>query len=608
MTGRLAGFGILACFSVTGETAQTQSRPAKARYVDDTPLPATTDEERARGFMLFSRDYLRLVFANTNPQADERIGRLSAFACPGESEPVVLVVRALRNLQHVRVTASDLRSEGNAIPAREIDVRSVRFHLKQGQARWGPFNEALMEVPLFLEKRAGVAVPAGCSQPFWLTIRIPGDTVPGRYTGTVKIEASSGEGAQVPVDLEVCPFKLDEPRGICFAMYTRMRSDPATIAETFADMRAHGMTSIGLCGNSGLPMRVEQGRVRIDWNGQSAIERNMDAYTRAGFPEPMVWLMGSDIPRFCEKIGPLDSKKFADAYRQVIIEINAHGRQAVWPEIIYQPIDEPFEHPDRMPRAMQLLRVLKSIPGVRTENDGMNGRWENFTEECYRLTDVLALHDGPTLHRGRLDMDEWWRFHAKAVADDKRIWFYNIDLTAWHPEPVRFMTGFGLWKSKAHGILEWAYMWPVSDKDPGAVYKQPNALLYRFPKAAGESGGPTIAYEAVREGIDDFRYILTLNRLVTEAKRRGPADLVRLAESVWRPVQAKLTAASFEGCKGRAMQGNWTGPCEILPNGDRLVRGDHKISNNWRFGDYDALRKEISAGIICLRKALDEPS
>jgi hypothetical protein len=429
---------------------------------------------------------------------------------------------------------------------------------------------------------------------------VPENAKPGTYRGSVTVEAEGSTGARIPLAVEVHPFELAKPDGIVFAMYTRMRTDPAWIAETFSDMRAHGMTSIGLCGNSGLTLRQSDGKVVVVWTGESALERNLDAYVRAGFPEPVVWLMGNDIPRYCEKIAPLDSAEFAQVYRSIIEQILARAKQMGWREIIFQPVDEPFEHTDRLARAKRLLEVLKSIPGLRTENDGMNGRWENFDEDFYRLSDCLAIHDGPTLHRGRLDMDEWWAFRAKAVADGKRIWFYNIDLTAWHPEPVRFMTGFGLWKSKAYGVLEWAYMLPVKENDPAAVYRQPKALLYRFPAAPGESGGPTIAYEAAREGVDDYRYLLTLQQLVDEAKESQREDLRKTAEEVWQPTEAKIEVASFEGCKGRAAQGDWTGNCEFLPDGNRAVRGDHKIANDWTFADYDDLRREIARGIIRL--------
>jgi len=324
----------------------------------------------------------------------------------------------------------------------------------------------------------------------------------------------------------------------------------------------------------------------------------MDEYLRAGFPEPMVWLMGGDIPKACEQIADLHTERFAQLYRGVIRQIIDHGEEVGWPQIIFQPIDEPFEHAQRLERASRLLSVLKSIPGLRTEEDGMNGRWENLTQDVYRDTDVFVLHDGPTLNRGSIDMPQWWQFYDRATRDGKTIWFYNIDLTGWHPEPIRFMTGFGLWKSRATGVIEWAYMWPVRQDDPGKVYEDPRALLYRFPMAPGESGGPTLAYEAAREGVDDYRYLLTLHNLVRQAKgtqREG------LANSIWAPIQAALDAATFEGCKGRAGQGNWTGACEILPDGNRAVRGDHKIDNNWSLERYRLLRKDIASGIIRLK-------
>jgi hypothetical protein len=571
----------------------------KTIYLDETPPPQPSAEETARGFMLFSRNYLRVLFANAVPLAEDRVTELEAAACAGEHEPVTFAIRALRDLDNVRVTVRDLQGDGGTIPADAIDIRSVRYHPKEGQSRWGPFNETLMDVPLFLEKRESLAIAADSGQPVWVTVRVPDDAKPGRYSGAIEIAAANSPGAQLPLTLQVYPFRLAEPTGRFFGMYTKMRTDPAWLAETFADMRAHGMTTIGLCGNSGLAMAVQDGEIGIDWNGESALERNMDEYSRAGFPEPMVWLMGGDIPAFCEKIGPIDSDQFADAYRQVITLMGAHGDEVGWPEIIYQPIDEPFEHAKNLDRAKRLLQILKSIPGVRTENDGMNGAWHNFTDEFYELTDCLVLHDGPTLHRGELNMDEWWEFRDRATRDGKQVWFYNIDLTAWHPEPIRFMTGFGLWKSKATGVIEWAYMFPVKEDDPGAVYSQPQALLYRFPQAPGEGGGPTIAYEAAREGVDDYRYLLTLSQLVEKAGQGGKAEL---ADGIWQPIQAKLDAASFEGCKGRAGQGNWTGECEILPDGNRAVRGDHKIDNGWQFDDYDELRRRIAQGIIRLGK------
>ena len=258
-----------------------------------------------------------------------------------------------------------------------------------------------------------------------------------------------------------------------------------------------------------------------------------------------------------------------------------------------------------MAENQRLLELLKSIPGVRTEGDGMNGKWENFTQEVYALTDVINLHDGPMLDRhGAVDMSAWRAFRRKTRKDGKIVWFYNIDLTGWHPEPVRYMTGFGLWKAKADGIIEWCYMCPVDPAAPETVYSDPGALLYRYPAAKDESGGPTVAYEAAREGVDDYRYLLTLRQRVRRARREGPEAARDLAEEAWTDVKSRLAKASFDGCKGVAMQGDWTGPCEVLPDGRRVVRGDHKVANGWAFDDYDRLRARIASYVVQLDQLL----
>ncbi len=558
----------------------------KTIYLDEAEPPVPTADETARGFMLFSRGTERLVFPNSVPTVDERVDSLNISACSGEYEPAMLAVRALRDLSSLNVTVSGLPFD--------VDVRSVRTHPKLGQSRWGPFNEPLMDAPLFLEKRADLSLAADTNQPYWITVRVADDAKAGAYPATVTISAE-GTSAEIPLTVNVHPFALAEPGGITLGMYAQMRDDPEWVRESFADMRAHGMTGIGLGGNSGLALSENDGKITIDWSAISALKLNMDAYARAGFPEPMCWLMGADIPKFCEQFAPIDSDEFAALYTQIIRAINAHGTEVGWPEIIYQPIDEPFEHEKNLDRCIRLLRVLKSIPGVRTEEDGMNGAWHNFTDDAYDLTDVMVLHDGPVLNRGTIDLDAWETFKRRCANDGKLIWFYNIDLTAWHPEPIRFMTGFGLYKSGAQGVIEWCYMWPVKPDDPGKIYSNPKALLYRFPAAPGESGGPCIAYEAAREGIDDYRYLLTLRQLVDRAQGTDGEDV---ANEIWAGVQARLDEATFEGCKGKAGQGNWTGKCEMLPDGNRAVRGDHKIDNNWDFAEYDSLREQIAAGII----------
>jgi hypothetical protein len=606
LSGTILGTMLVGTFCWDAVSLQAADEPTDMRTVhaDDTPLPPVTETERRRGFVCFTRDITRALFRTTTPDAQDRVDKLTLSACPGEYEPVVVAMRALRDLEDVRVTVSDLAGPEGGIPAASIDVRSVSFRPKAGQKRWGEFQETLMlDVPLSLEKQPKLAVPGGTNQPFWITVHVPASARPGSYRGVVQIHVDDRQAAELPLELTVHPFQLVEPRGVFFGLYQRLNRSPKWMAETFVDLRAHGVTGLAVCGSSGLPMTVDGKRVRIEWTGDSALEQTMDAYRVAGFTEPVLWLMSGVIPKTCAKVGPIESDAFAEAYKDVIRQIVSHGREAGWPEIIFQPMDEPWEHGDRLAQCRRYMALLDEIPGVRIEGDGMNGRWRKFSEEDFTVLDVMCLHDGPMLdRRAPVDMDAWWAFHARAKQTGKQLWFYNIDLTAWHPEPVRYMTGFGLWKAKADGVIEWAYMWPVKENEPGAVYEQPSALLYRFPAAPGESGGPTIGYEAMREGIDDYRYLLTLRARVDEAERSGSAAAKSLARARWAAVERVLAGANFDGCKGVAMQGAWTGDCEVLEDGRRIVRADHKVPNGWSFGDYARLRRMIAEAIVAIDK------
>jgi hypothetical protein len=386
-------------------------------------------------------------------------------------------------------------------------------------------------------------------------------------------------------------------------MYANMQEDEARIRENFADMRAHGLTSVGLYGGLGVDITLVDGTPVVHWNGESPFEKNLKLYAEAGFPRPLLWLMGGDVHQFCLDHADLASPEFAALYRSIAEQIVERGKTLGWPEIIFQTIDEPYDQLHLLPMTLRLMEILKTIPNVRTEMDGVNAAWDHFTDHAYALTDVFVLHDGPVLHRGRLEPQKWAEFIERVRDDGKEVWFYNIDISAWRPEPLRFLWGFGLWMSGATGNVQWSYMTSVDMEHPERAYDTPDALIFRFPATSDRSGGPTIGYEAIREGIDDYRYLLTLQRLLDEARSSGSSQWARDAEALWSPIQAKLEEASFDGSKGRKAQGVWTGPFEPTPAGPRYVSGDHKIANNWSLEDYAALRLQIAKAIVQLRQS-----
>jgi hypothetical protein len=361
-------------------------------------------------------------------------------------------------------------------------------------------------------------------------------------------------------------------------------------------MREHGMTSVGLCGNLGAKLELDGDRARVTFDGTGELERALKEYVAAGFAMPLCWLMGGDVLKWCHQQAGGDETKFAACYRQVIEAVIAHGKANRWPELIFQPLDEPFEHTANLDDTEKCLRILKSIPGVRTEEDGPNGNPETL-ERLYDVCDVLVYHDGPTLRRGTYDAGGWKAFLERLRKDGKEVWFYNIDLTGWHPEVLRFGYGFGLYQAGGTGMIEWSYQTAFQPDKPELVYDKQDSIVYQFPAVGNETGGPTLAWEASREGVDDYRYLFTLQQLVAALASRGDKRAAR-AKELWTEVEQQLNRIDFNGSRGSAAQGDWTGRKDLSPEGDKLVSGDHKMANGLRFEDYDTLRHRIADALV----------
>jgi len=559
-------------------------------YVPANPPPESSAEDRARGFIVFNRNYLDLMPPSYRPSPAETRKPFALAAARGEYEPISVGVYALESINGLRVQPSELRSAAGArIGKGDVDVRVVRYLVKR--SHYGLHDRAL--VPTYLERGDTLRVAKESVGQFWLTVRVPSDATPGEYRGTLRVTRSDGRGeARVPVTLRVYPFALDEPRGMAFGMYDglhRTEPGPNFMDAKYQTMREHGMTTVGFCGGVGATLRADDGKVEVRFEGKPGLPTAMDAYARAGFPEPFVWLMSSDVRRSCTKLGPVESEEFGRAYKAVIRAVIDEGKRRGWPEIIFQPADEVFAHQQRFKTAFRELKLLKEIPGVRTEMDGTNVR-PQLSDQTYPFTDALVHCYGPLLYGKRVyPRNEWLRIVQKCHADDKRIWFYNVDTTGYHVETMRFAAGLYMLWSKADGLLSWAYSW--GDAKPYDDYSGTHGdTIFFYPPRHKRRGGPALGLEGLREGIDDFRYARTLMNRIEAAERSGDAKRRTRAREARDALEAWLTRLNLSRLRtNRSMQGNWTVQT-TAENGQSAVGGSFKIDVGISFDDYDRFR------------------
>ncbi len=572
------------------------SRVPPPRYVDTRRMPRLSAVQQRRGYVAFRTNYLDMVFRETVPTADALDAELSAFASPGEYEPMSLAVRALQNLGDVAVRCGPLTGPGGGqIPPAAIDVRAVRFLQKKphySKTEW-------LEAPAVLERRERVAIGAHTSQPFWLTVHTPADARPGVYRGQVEISARGRERLTIPVRFEVLPIRLCAPDGMCLGMYDSEKcysTAADALYEKYVDMREHGMNSVGFCGGLGGPVRFEGGQAQIAWDDTKGLALAMHAFQRAGLRGPLHWLM-SGVTQAALRQGALDSPAFAAAYRSILEAVLAESRRRHWPAIIYQSEDEAFEHRVRWDHMVRTLQVMRTVPGLRTAADGMNGNPEGL-DGVLPLLDVLNYHDGPHLVRRVYDGPAWERFVDRLERAGQQVWFYNIDTTGYHPEIMRFGYGFHLIRCRAKGSFCWAYQWGT--KDPYVDPLKGFNFMFRFPPMGQEPGGPSTGWEATREGADDLRYYLTYQAAARRARRAGDAARLAIVARTDRALAAALAKIAYDEWTQPGHQGRWTGGETTDADGVKTRAGHYKLPNGWDFAEPDRLRRLLADAIVAL--------
>ena len=567
------------------------------QHVDQTPMPALPEADRARGYVPFAASYLDTVMPAIVPTAEQLNPTLRIFAAPGESEPISFAVRALEDQAGMSAAIDAFSGDAGSLPQDAVHAGVVRNLLRKIHPR----TDEMLTLPAFIEEMHPVDVPADSSRWYWFTVRVPEDAAPGLYRATVNISASGGD-AQVPVELEVMPIELMRPEGIAWGMYDymdRTYSDaPDAIEEKFRDQAAYGMTSVGLCGAHGVETEMVDGRVVMHWTGETNLERAMGGYVAAGFTEPIQWLIAGDIARFAKQFGEVGTPEYAAAYKGVIQGVLDKAEEAGWPEIIFQPVDEAFEHRPRFEQMMVEMAILKEM-GLPVEADGMNGHPAGL-EEALPLLDYLNFHDGPFLQRGVYDAAAWEQFRARMEQLGKTIWFYNVEISGHRPENARFSQGFHLWNTGAKGAFTWSYR-SVLDEPYSANPDARFIFMHRYPPMGDEIGGPSIGFEALREGIDDYHYLYTWDRLCERALAEGTAGQKQLVETSRAWMESKLAEIDYSQWAGWPTQGKWTDGTLVTDEGTKAVAGHLKVPGVWSFADYDDIRRRLADWIVALQ-------
>jgi hypothetical protein len=497
--------------------------PRWVTFQERGPKPVPTGEDKQQGFILFHRSVLERVYPSSRPRSGERVSSVTLHATLGEYEPVQLAVYPLRDLQALEVDASDLIStDGHLIPRAQVVARMVRYYGAPLSIR---VANRFGIVPKTLEIAVPVDLRTASARPYWITVHVPDEVPGGLYEGTVTFRHRSGVRS-VHLAVDVVPTRLREPDILYGALSTnilanvwkrrRAAADLQRADLMFRDQREHGMNSIS----------IRSGRMYQERDGHPYLpdlDAAMDFYKRYGFTQPLVYCPGQLLKT--NKLHRSGSYREYDAdeavpLAQFIARYYTQAfRNAGLPGLMFMPVEEPnlksgidpADPPDiRQRMAHELTRAIKEAGGL------------------------TAMTCTPDSVRSAIDSLDYWivafkRFTPALYGMAGRAHAHlclcaNATMMGQGTYFPRFLFGYFVWANGIEGLLPWTY--PMQPKRfPKNIDRQGEGGLNVRDGFIGIDGKPipTIQWELTREGIDDAKYLVTIEALAAQARASGDA-------------------------------------------------------------------------------------
>ncbi len=604
-------------------------------YADNAVPPEPAAEEKDRGFMLYSRHYTSLIFDNSVPHGDDKAERLSCRASLGEYESVTFAAYALRDLGAVSVRAGDLQKTGGAqrIPASAIKVQVVEHQhkrLAERAQRHPPPRREFMYMPSWLFERQQIDLHATQSAWFWITVQVPADAEPGTYTGNVTVSVGGRDQASLPLEVEVLPIRLAELRGYNIGYYVRTKAErptstqakfpPWPLEDRFAELKAYGSTTVNIVVHILPEARLDaQGKLQVEIIG-SEFEHAMEAYTNTGFAAPPGLSLGGRIMNQLSRLADRRSIAYSEYYLSYMQQLKAECDRRGWQPPIINPMDEVTSHNWPRTYIARNLRLIKQA-GFYTELNHYLAYPHNNAEMWRPATlpflDVINIiySTGMTPQR-----QAPWKDCVKIANENgKTLWIYNslqpgsVQPNSWRFWNGWFMRSFG---QDVTGILYYVMTDPHThpgnnlqdfrgDRDSETLH-----CWYPPDPDNGMPGGPGIDVACLREGVDDLRYIVTLEHLIRDARdiyeNSGPVNQV--ANEAQDMLKSILDSFDFSNAPHIKIPTNGTCESEWLERGERdglpTVSGDYVYANGWTGADYDRARQRVADQILKFHRVI----
>ena len=536
--------------------------------------------------VVFVTNYLERGSHLTKPQQTQVTDTVRLLASPGEYEPVTFSIRSDVELKGVNVQlAGDLKSsEGFTIPNTAVEIRLV-----------DPFEQwTKKNLECFLLKKNTADIAPEATRRFWVTIHVPDDAKPGIYRSKILIGrpiTALGPDlgrlktlAALTYEVEVLPIRLlsAQETGMAFFMYNntayyaRRPDGPQKFVteayqkRVFEDMREHGMTTATVYLYPVVNDKFTLTGSTSNYLGFIPTMETMKETKLVTPGLPVIWL-GAELYG-------------TDVWKGVLEE----GRKRTWPETVFYAVDEPGEEK----RNEQVRQFMKRLNAFRSEYPQYDVRVTTALGSSVGIHEVGHLYDLWIGHvllamgdvEGQWPQEMGWETDMMSEVErlGKELWVYDCALSPVDAETNRYYFGVWAWVSGVKGCSHWAYF----DNKPrlSYVYPSDDELI------------PTIGWESVREGIDDYRYLSTLKRLADKARASDKNPLAKRADEILDQVKNMVTLSNYSKAyyeaekKSKVRDDRWYNRRRVEP--DLTIEA------------YDQMRAKVARAIVDIDKTL----
>ena len=557
-------------------------------------LASWPDAVVERGFAVVPRPTLPLTYDHFEPLPEQIDQPLVITAAPGQYASAVLFIKAVKDLSGPLVVGPKGRPQLNGPDGMFLWAPNlVEFRvchplkIKKSHQQWELRPHYLMPGPRRTPIRAytrtvEVTVPKGEGRSVWVTAFVPEGTPPGDYQGEIHVVAhgkdyvgydqkpGENDGHALPFTIRVRDLTLLEADA-AFGMYAHTAREgksvqlPLTVDHRgYLDQRRHGMTAVDQGGSQVWRYRDDKGNTRINF---SAFDYDMKRLVGAGFTRAFHYYPYNDAME-----------------TDVQLAILKRCREKGYPEPLFYAFDEPGAQGGDLLPLMEKHFGEARRQGLRTVTAGLDWRTQGEAYDVWIL-DVSQIGG-----------KEWPQIKARAAKLGSDLWAYDCStFINTHPENIRFYTGLWTWAAGLQGNWIWEYgagmpsssthAYSLSDTTPPKQWVQ-----YGFAFSIPSGWAACTSWEARREGVNDFRYLQTLEGAIAQAGDAGKSDLspvVRARKYVDRlRARVPLHAFSYRNRDSTAYKQFQSLAPQIAPE------------------EYDTIQQTCAAHIIAIHDAL----